>query len=180
MIFSKPYAQIAYFVPDVRAAALDHHRTYGSGPFYVAEDVQLPFCEYRGRAARWKMTSAFGQWGDIQVEFMQQDDDLPSILHDVYPAGSGRYGVHHLAFIVDGLWATTAALAAEGHAVALHARMANGIEAVLVDTIAANGHMLELYEPSEPLLELYRFIAEQAQQFDGSDPIRNFEQAANP
>lgn len=178
MIFDKPYRQIAYFVPDVRVAALEHHRTYGSGPFYVAENVQLPFCQYRGRDWSWKMTSAFGQWGEVQVEFMQQDDDRASMLHDLFPAGSGRYGVHHLAFIVDDLWQTTEALLAQGHSLALHARMANGIEATLVDTSRVNGHMIELYEPTPPLLELYRFIAEQAVGFDGSDPVRLFEAKA--
>lgn len=175
MLIDKPYAQIAYFVPDVRAAALDHHSKYGSGPFYVADKVQLPFCEYRGQPAEWDFSSAFGQWGDVQVEFMQQDDGAPSIFHDVFPAGSGRYGFHHLAFIVDDLWKVTRAFEAQGCPVALHARMANGIEATLVDTIATNGHMLEFYEPTEPLLGLYDFIRGQSIGFDGTDPVRLFE-----
>ncbi|MFD2580079.1 hypothetical protein ACFSTD_18995 [Novosphingobium colocasiae] len=70
--------QIAYFVPDVHAAALRHHQMFGSGPYYVLDEVSLPFCEYRGEPARWSISSAFGQWGDIQVEFMQQNDALPS------------------------------------------------------------------------------------------------------
>ena len=46
MIIDKACSQIAYFVPDVRAAALDHHRTYGSGPYYVIDKVDLPLCQY--------------------------------------------------------------------------------------------------------------------------------------
>lgn len=175
MPIDKPYCQIAYFVPDVRAAALEHHRTYGSGPFYVAENVQLPLCEYRGSPAHWNITSAFGQWGQIQVEFMQQDDNAASIFHDVFPVGSGRYGLHHLAFIVDDLWSAARSLEADGHMIALHARMTNGIEALLVDTIASNGHMLELYEPTPPLLDLYDMIRAQSVRFDGTDPVRTFE-----
>ena len=34
---SHPVRQIAYFVGDVRVAALAHHRQFGSGPFFVAE-----------------------------------------------------------------------------------------------------------------------------------------------
>lgn len=175
MLIDKPYAQIAYFVPDVRMAALEHHRTYGSGPFYVADNVQLPFCEYRGQPAKWNMSSAFGQWGGIQVEFMQQDDDAPSIFHDVFPAGSGRYGMHHIAFIVDDLWGVAKSFERQGHPVALHARMVNGIEAVLIDTIQSNGHMLEFYEPTPPLLHLYEFIHAQSIGFNGTDPVRAFD-----
>ena len=175
MLIDKPYSQIAYFVPDVRAAALEHHRTYGSGPFYVADHVQLPLCDFRGQPAKWDISSAFGQWGDIQIEFMQQDDTSASIFHDVFPAGSGRYGLHHLAYIVDDLWATGRSLEQHGYPTVLHARMANGIEALLIDTIASNGHMLELYEPTPPLLELYDFIRTQANGFDGTDPVRSFD-----
>lgn len=175
MLINKPYSQIAYFVPDVRAAALDHHRTYGSGPFCVVENVQLPFCAYRGAQAQWSITSAFGQWGDMQVEFMQQNDNQPSFLHDVFPARSGRYGLHHLAYILDDMWAAAKALEAHGHSVALRARMANGIEALLIDTIGSNGHMLELYEPTPALLAFYDFIRDQSIGFDGTDPVRPFE-----
>ena len=175
MLINKPYSQIAYFVPDVRAAALEHHRTFGSGPFYVAENVQLPLCEYRGGPAHWNISSAFGQWGDVQIEFMQQDDDAASIFHDVFPAGSGRYGMHHLAFIVDDLWDAGRSFENQGHPIALHARMANGIEALLIDTIRSNGHMLEFYEPTAPLLELYDFIRGQSIGFDGTAPVRAFD-----
>ncbi|MES2492511.1 MAG: VOC family protein [Pseudomonadota bacterium] len=178
MLIDKPYSQIAYFVADVRLAAMEHHRTYGSGPFYVADNVQLPFCEYRGQPAIWNMTSAFGQWGDVQVEFMQQDDDSDSIFHDVFPARSGRYGMHHIAFIIDDLWAVGRALEQQGHQIALHARMANGIEALLIDTIRSNGHMLELYEPTPPLLDLYDFIRTQSIEFDGINPVRAFDVSA--
>jgi hypothetical protein len=175
MLLDKPYSQIAYFVPDVRAAALEHHQSFGSGPFYVVDQVILPFCEYRGKAAQWSMSSAFGQWGGMQVEFMQQNDEAPSIFHDVFPAGSGRYGMHHLAFIVDDLWSVARAFEKQGYPIGLHARMANGIEAILIDTIKSNGHVLEFYEPSLPLLELYDFIRQQAVGFDGTDPVRSFD-----
>lgn len=178
MVIDKPYAQIAYFVPDVRTAALDHHLKFGSGPFYVASNVQLPFCEYRGQPAEWDFSSAFGQWGDVQVEFMQQDDGAASVFHDVFPAGSGRYGLHHLAFIVDDMWSVAKSLEQQGNPIALHARMTNGIEALLVDTIQSNGHMLEFYEPTEPLLGLYDFIRSQSVGFDGTDPIRKFDFAS--
>ncbi|MCB2052078.1 MAG: VOC family protein [Novosphingobium sp.] len=173
LLTSKP-CQIAYFVPNVRYAAIEHNRKFGSGPFYVADNVSLPFCEYRGNQVEMKITSAFGQWGDLQVEFMQQNDAASSFLHDVFPYGSGRYGLHHLAFIVDDLWKTVEGFVSHGNEVALHAKMGNGIEGVLVDTIEENGHMLEFYEPTAPLLDLYEFISTQSRDFRGDDPVRVF------
>ncbi|WP_374413621.1 VOC family protein [Novosphingobium colocasiae] len=166
--------QIAYFVPDVRAAALRHHQMFGSGPYYVLDEVSLPLCEYRGQPARWSISSAFGQWGDIQVEFMQQNDALPSFLYDVFPAGSGRFGLHHLAITVSDLHAAADEMVRDGYAIALHARMDNGIEAMLVDTIAENGHMIELYQDCAPLREFYDFVRAESIGFDGTDPVRSF------
>lgn len=175
MIIDKPCCQIAYFVPDVRAAALEHHRTYGSGPFYIVDQVVMPFCQYRGKHVDWDLSSAFGQWGDVQIEFNQQNDDAPSVFHDVFPSGSGRYGLHNLGFIVDDLWAVAASFEQRGSPVAVHARMGNGIEALLVDTTASNGHLLELFAPSPPLLEFFDFIREQSIGFDGAEPVRSFD-----
>ena len=43
--------QVAYFVPDVVAAARRHASLFGSGPYYVAEHIPLTLCEHRGRPA---------------------------------------------------------------------------------------------------------------------------------
>lgn len=175
MLAGQKLAQIAYFVPDVRAAAAHHSRMFGSGPFYVADDVDPPFVRHRGEMTSWRHTSAFGQWGELMVEFLQQDHPAPSILHDVYPAGSGRYGVHHIAFIVDDPDAVAADFERRGHPVALDVRLTNGIRALMIDTIAANGHVVEVYAPTPALVEIYDFIRNAALGFDGGDPVRTFQ-----
>ena len=44
--------QIAYLVPDIRVAAERHARMFGTGPFYVVDNIQLKSCEYRGRPSK--------------------------------------------------------------------------------------------------------------------------------
>ncbi len=152
---------------------MEHHRNFGSGPFYVIDGVEIPFCRYRGQQVQWDLTSAFGQWGDIQIEFNQQNDPAPSIFHDVFPAGSGKYGMHHLAFIVDDIRSVAKRFDEQGFATILHARMANGIEGLLIDTIRSNGHLLELFEPIQPVLEFFEFIRSESLAFEGKDPVRS-------
>jgi hypothetical protein len=157
--------QIAYFVADTREAALAHHATFGSGPFVLSEHIELTRCLYRGRPAEFDHTSAYGQWGDVMLEFVQQNNAGPSCCHDMYPEGSGRYGIHHAALFVDDIDAEIARLAALGHAVAMDATSTLGTRFVMVDTVAAFGHMLELYHPHPGLAAFYARIAGAAGDF---------------
>lgn len=164
--------QIAYFVPDAGAAALDHHARFGSGPFFLARRISLRLSRHRGIDRPLVHTAAYGQWGAMMVEFVQQDEPGPSVFHDLYPAGSGRFGLHHLALFVEDLGAAMAAHAALGHATALYAELADGFAFAMVDAVADYGHFLELYEPRPALLGVYAMVARAARDWDGADPLR--------
>ena len=148
-----PIRQIAYFVPDVRAAALAHHQTFGSGPYFVAEHIPLRRAIHRGVDRMLDHSSAYGQWGAVMIEFVQQNNPGPSAFHDVYAEGSGRSGLHHVALFVDDVAAETARFAAAGHPPALQAEMADGFAFAMIDTVATHGHMLELYAPLPQLTD---------------------------
>ncbi len=150
--------QVAYFVRDIRAAALRHHARFGSGPFLVIDHVPTPVARYRGRAASLDHGSGYGQWGPIMVEFVQQHDSAPSAFHDMYPRGSGREGLHHVALFVDDLAAAMAAHEHDGFAVALYAETDGGTAFAMVDAVAEYGHMIELYEPSATLVDFYELV----------------------
>jgi hypothetical protein len=98
-----PIRQIAYFVRDVRAAALAHNATFGSGPFFIIDHIALARAEHRGSLVPHDHSSAYGQWGAVMIEFVQQHNAEPSAFHDMYPEGSGQYGLHHAALFVDDL-----------------------------------------------------------------------------
>lgn len=165
-----PPRQIAYFVPDARRAALEHHRQFGSGPFFMIDHVALARSEHRGRPSPLDHSSAYGQWGGVMVEFVQQHNPGPSAYHDMYPAGGS--GLHHVALFVADLDAALADHAAQGHATAQFAVTTSGTAFAFVDTTASLGHMLELYEPSPGLSTFYAMVAAAAEGWDGSDPIR--------
>ena len=164
-----PVRQIAYFVADLRAAAAAHRRVFGSGPFLVVDHVPTPIAQYRGAPAVFDHGSAYGQWGDVMVEFSCQHNPDPSAFHDMYPWGSGRYGLHHVAVFVDDLHEGIARFEALGHPCALYAEVGANAYA-MVDTVALLGHMTELYVPNADLTGFYDRIRAAARA-DGPDFI---------
>ena len=149
--------QVAYLVPDVRVAATRHRHEFGSGPFLVADHIPLASSLHRGRAAPLDHSAAYGKWGDVMVEFVQQNNDGPSAFRDMYP--SGGEGLHHVAIFVDDLGASIAEYARRGDVLALHARMPSGFAFAMVDTVARYGHMIELYQPDQVLVDFYALVA---------------------
>lgn len=150
----RPVRQLAWFVPDAAAAAERHVRLYGSGPFFLAEHIGLKTCLHRGRPAQLDHTSAYGQWGEMMVEFVQQNLPGPSVFTDLHPDGGS--GLHHVALIVDDLHVELARFAREGLETALYAETEQGgVAFAMIDAVAAEGVFIELYGPSPPILALY-------------------------
>lgn len=166
-----PARQIAYFVPDVVEAAKRHSAIYGSGPYYVVREIPLTTCLYYGEPAHFVHTSAYGQWGEVMIEFVQQDSAERSCFTDLYP--DGAQGMHHVALIVDDLKSAMHGFEDAGHPAALYAEVAPGQGFAMMDCVAELGHFIELYEPSEALLGVYELVRASAQGWDGSDPIRD-------
>lgn len=166
-----PIRQVAYFCADARQAAESHHRQFGSGPFFLAEHIPLKSCIHRGIARELDHTSAYGQWGEVMIEFVQQNNPGPSVFHDLYPEDSGRYGLHHVALFVDDVDDAARRLAENGFATACRAEMNDGFVFAFADATATLGHMLELYVAVPSLAGFYRAVARAADEYDGGDII---------
>ena len=167
-----PIRQLAYKVNDLEAAAAAHHRQFGSGPFFVLRHVALASSQHRGVERRFDHSSAYGQWGSVMVELVVQHNPDDSALHDMFPWGSGKEGLHHAALFVDDLDAAIARFAAEGAPLAQLSVTTGGTAFAFVDTRASLGHMLELYEPTGQLTGFYDFVADAAKGWDGRDLLR--------
>jgi catechol 2,3-dioxygenase-like lactoylglutathione lyase family enzyme len=172
-LIDRPIRQVAYFVPDARAAALAHNALFGSGPYFLSEHIPIERSVHRGLDRPLDHTSAYGQWGAVMVEFVQQNNPGPSAFHDMYPEGSGRSGVHHVALFVDDVDAELARFRAAGFDTAYRAEMHGGFVFAFVDTAASLGHMIELYAPVPHLVGFYAMVADAAKGWDGTDVIRD-------
>lgn len=164
-----PIRQIAYFVPDIEAAARRHAALFSSGPYYVIHSAALSLCEYRGNPVELDHSSAYGQWGEVMIEFVQQNNSAPSVFKDLYPSGQG---FHHVALIVDNLEQTRREFEAAGYPTALYAEAGTDVAFAMMDTVKDYGHFVELYEPTPLVTTLYDTVKSAAVDFDGTDLIR--------
>ncbi|MCZ6804875.1 MAG: VOC family protein [Proteobacteria bacterium] len=163
--------QIAYFVNDIRTAAIEMNRVFGNGPFYLYENIELKDVTYRGNAATLDHSSAYGQSGDIMIEFIQQNSEGPSAFRDMY--ADGEEGIHHVAMFVSNVQEEIRRLKKLGFQVANHFYTRAGVEVVFIDTTEILGHMTELYEPVKPLKKFYSMVASAAVEWDGKELFRH-------
>jgi hypothetical protein len=164
-----PPVQIAYAVPDVDAAAARWAVDFGAGPFFIRRHIESHDVVYRGASAVFDHSSAYGQWGSVMVELMQDHGTGPSIVRERY--GPNDTGLHHMAFVVPNLDAATAHLASLGLELAMSARSTN-TRYRFVDTLATLGHMLELYERSDRLASFYAVVRDAAVGWTGDGATR--------
>ncbi len=155
--------QIAYAVSDVTAAAERFAASTGAGPFFVVPHIAVTESRVHGVDAAFDHSSAYGQWGDVMVELVEEHS-LPIVVPDS--------GVHHVAFMVPSLADAAAWCVAQGWPEALWARTGSGQEFVFHDSRAALGHLVELYEPSDRLLRFYTMVADASRGWNGTDAVR--------
>lgn len=172
-----PAVQMAYHVPDPAAAAERFARDFGWGPFYLMEHIELEHSSYRGAPAAFDHTSAYGQAGSLMIELITQHGDEPSALRDLYAAHES--GLHHTAHFVPDVGAAVARFRELGFAPALEARTTTGVDFVMIDTVPALGHMLELYERADALAGFYDFVRRKSEGWDGSNPVRRLGRTRN-
>jgi len=166
-----PIRQIAYFVPDIRKAATAHAERFGSGPYIVNDNILVQQAWYRGEPCLFDHSSAYGQWGEIMIEFAQQNNIGPSPFHDLYPEESKRFGLHHVAVFVEDLGRAIEECSAQGFETALYAKLNDDFAFAMIDTVAAYGHMVELYEPVDMLIDFYATVRQAAADYGGQRPI---------
>ena len=162
--------QIAYHVADIEQAALHMSASFGAGPFFVVKNIQLQSARHRGEDCLFVHSSAYGQWGEVMLELVQQEGEGPSPFRDLYTAGQS--GLHHVATMVDSLEAAYAHYAEHGIAIATEAVTTTGTTFAFLDALQPMGHFIEVYERSESLLGFYAMVRDAAEGWDRQNPLR--------
>ena len=172
MSLNYPVVQIAYFVNDSVVKAQKMAAQHGAGPFFLIEKIELAWGVHRGKEQKFLHTSAFGQWGNVMLELVQQDLEGPSPFRDMF--APGEEGIHHMAMIVDSLSGTYSWCEEHGYEIAAKAQTIGGNEFAFVDTTETLGHMLEIYEGNDQLVGFYDLVRDASLDWHGEDPIRRF------
>lgn len=166
----RQFVQSCFIVSDINAAMAEWHRVSDVGPFFVMANIRPENGLYRGRPAELEMSCAFAQSGNMQIELIEQHSDGPSVYRDMF--APGEEGFHHFCYWADG----TIAEEVE------HYRK-RGIEAGYLgsfgelnygyfDARKELGCFIEVLERYPGTMEMFAMIAEAAEGWDGSDPIR--------
>lgn len=163
--------QAGYVVRDIDSRMGFLSEKAGIGPWFVARNVRLPVCIYRGQRIELEMHAALANSGSHQIELIQQISPAPSIYTewlDRYPDGSPLQHVSSWEEDFDG--------AVE------RARFAGWI--MIQEGRSATGPFAYLEHPDDPQLvfeitrkgperrSIFEQVARAAVDWDGSSPIR--------
>lgn len=148
--------------------------TLGAGPFFINENITLSWGNHRGEPTDFVHSSAYGQWGEIMVEFFQQENDVPNTPYrDMFAAD--EEGLHHTAIMVDDMSEAFDYFENNNMPVVTRCGLAPGddVHFAFIDARATLGHMIEIYPRSEGLFSFYRRVRDASLDWTGDDPIRS-------
>lgn len=166
-----PIRQIGFVVADLDET-LQSWLALGVGPWYVLRGQQQRAL-YRGEPCEVRLTIAFANSGDMQVEVIAQENDTPSIYTEFLSGGRG--GFHQFAYWVDDFDAAVASAQGAGWPVVWSGGADEGTRYAYVEPSAGPAAIIEIMELNAATAGLGEFVRAAADGWDGSDPIRSLQ-----
>jgi len=165
--------QNGYVVRDVEAAMAHWTKVLGVGPFFYFPRVVVLDSVYRGKPEPLELAVALSNSGPLQIELMRQLNDAPSALRDF--AESTGEGLHHVAYWTESFDETMTKIEALGYEVWHSGAIGSADNRfAYLSTQSHAGSVVEISELSGMKGQLFKFIADAARSWDGTDPIRTF------
>lgn len=165
-----PLRQMGYVVPDIEAAMRHWIDVCGVGPWFYFDHYSVSDWNYRGTPyPAIHVSVALSNWGDVQIELIQQRCDTPSMFRDFIAAGGN--GLQHWAVWPQNYDEVLGRALGLGFAVAQSGATPRGRAAFLTKG-GNDGTVVELSETGQARLEFAARIRDAARQWDGTDPIR--------
>jgi hypothetical protein len=165
-----PIVQNAYVVRDLAVAAHHWSSKVGIGPFYAIEHIAFGAVYFRGAPLAIDMSVAIAQWGEIQIELIQQHDSAASIYTE-FAARHGE-GLQHVGVMTPSLDEHLAGLKSQGIAPVQWGATATGMRFAYVGTDAHPGGMIELIETGPAVEAFFAMVRKAAIGWDGTRPLR--------
>jgi len=157
---------VGYVVEDIPRAVDWAVSALGAGPFFEIEHLEFDEVTYNGEPAAYDHSSAFGRWGEIELEFTQVHSAAPAGLAAALGGPAPRVG--HVAWLAGDLEAETARLDLP----LFHTGRAGPVRAHWFDARAMLGHHVEVLQRAPELLAFHERIRAAADGWDGRDPLR--------
>jgi hypothetical protein len=144
--------QEAYFVNSVEEAARKWAKDFGAGPFFSVHNQGTEEFTYRGTDIEAEVNYAFGYLGNMMIQFIDQNNDTPSIYRDMFARGDE--GFHHFGYIVSDYAAERQRLLDAGYDLATELKV-DGVNAAYFDTRETNGAFTEIHGDPPHMLGLF-------------------------
>ena len=167
--------QLGYVVADLDAALRFWTEALKVGPFVVIEDSlgDRRFM-HRGQPSDVRMSVAFSYFGDVQIEFITQQNSAPSPYTEflsIAPAG----GLHHLAFWPQDYAQACQELERRGFDEVCTIEMTDGTKNVSYYSGPVHlGTMIEVVPLTPARTKYFGGVKALVEEWDGSRPIRRY------
>ena len=168
--FFGPVVQNAFVVHDIEAAVQFWSLKIGVGPFYWLEHIEFGEVFFRGMPLRFDMSVALAQWGNLQIELIQQHDAVPSIYSE-FLARHGE-GLQHLGVLTSSLDEHLARLRPLGVEPVQWGATATGMRFAYLNSDRHAGGMIELIESGPAVQAFFEKVRAASVGWDGSRPLR--------
>jgi methylmalonyl-CoA/ethylmalonyl-CoA epimerase len=162
-----PVMQIAFVPADFDAAIRHWTRMMGVGPFFLIENIALENMRYLGQPSDCVFTIALAYWGDMQIELIRQENDVPSIY-----LGCEGGAQHHTCVLTDDIEAARSITEAAGATILVEAKVGDDGAVLYVDTSGGSGSIVEILKPASGSDALFAMIKNASVGWDGNDPVR--------
>ncbi len=165
-----PVMQLGFVVPDLEHGMRHWLDKVGIGPFFVLEHVKFAQVVYKGKPSGIDMSVAIAQWGEVQVELIQQFNDAPSIYSEF--TGRDKGGLQHVGVMTNSVADDLVRLGKLGIEAVQQGHTGTGIRFAYLDTDDHPGAMIELIEAGPAITGFFQMVKDAARDWDGSEPIR--------
>ena len=166
-----PIEQLCFITSNIPASVDFWARTFGAGPFFHMEHIDLLDVRYRGAPIELDQSIALGYWKDLQIEFIHQHNEAPSIFTD-WKKGQ-RHGLHHGMVKSTDVARTQADLAKVGMTAVQQARVGLGGQYAFFETGSEDMPYLEVVRLDPIFDKLFAFMKRAAREWDGTRPLRS-------
>lgn len=168
-----PARQNGMIVEDLDAAVDHWVRNVGAGPFFVLRHVPLDHFTYRGRPSEPDISIALGNFGDLQIELIEQHNDAPSpYLHFRQHKG---VGLHHISGWTQRYDETLTELRDRGFTPDCEGGITGAARFAYFRADAVDGSVVEVSDlgADNEFGAIHAMVRQAAVDWDGSEPVRN-------
>lgn len=165
--------QMAYVVPDIRAAMQDWIDTLNVGPWFFLEHFTGVDPHYRGQPTTTDVAIAMTFAGHMQIELIQELTSVPSVYGET--VRSRGYGFHHFGKATTNIAHDIERYESRGFPVAFRLGVPTGGTVAYIDMKGFAPGFIELIEATPAMDETFGRFHAASVNWDGMDPIRPFE-----